>query len=131
MRYFKFNKLVRDEIVYQILKSGDLPKYRYLEEDEFLKKLKAKMLEEVEELCNATKNKEMIEELADISELVDELMKLRNIKKKELKSCQINKKRKNGGFGKRIFIDYVGCKSNSTWARYYQENEDKYPEINM
>lgn len=129
MRYFKFGKLVRDEIVYKILKNGDLPKYRYIDESEYMSLLKAKMFEEVVELRDANDSEKIVQELADVLELVECILDSLGLKYRDLKSVQANKRKDNGSFRKRMFVEYVRCEENSKWLDYYVKNNEKYPEI--
>lgn len=131
MRYFEFKKLVRDEIVYHILKNGDLPKYKYLDEREFLDAVKCKIVEEALELQAAKKNDEILVEVSDIFELLDELMRMMKFEKKDIRQIQKERKQKNGGYRKRIYIENVCCIKNSKWEKYYLKNKMKYPEIVM
>ena len=51
MRYFKFEKLVRDNIVSQMIDNNQEPRgTRRLDDDEFITELIKKVLEEVEEM---------------------------------------------------------------------------------
>jgi predicted house-cleaning noncanonical NTP pyrophosphatase (MazG superfamily) len=129
MRYFKFDKLVRDEIVYQILRNGDLPKYRYLDDKEFIELLKCKLQEEINELRDADSEEKLMEELADVEELVECMLESLGKKYRDLRSLQVKKRKINGSFKKRMYVEYVRCEDSSKWLKYYEKNKEKYPEI--
>mgnify|MGYP000904656588 CR=1 FL=1 len=131
MRYFKFDRLVRDEIVYQILKNGDLPNYRYLDDDEYVRRLKEKLLEESQEVCVAEKKEDLLEELADVLEVVESMLEVMGSSKLDLRKVQAKKRKINGSFKKRIVVEYVRCEEKSKWLNYYLENKQKYPEISV
>jgi predicted house-cleaning noncanonical NTP pyrophosphatase (MazG superfamily) len=55
-----FNKLVRDRIPEIIAETGKNYSTRILDQSEFIKELKKKSLEELEEYLNANKNEEAL-----------------------------------------------------------------------
>ena len=128
MRKFAFKKLVRDKIIDDMLKNGQNPKYRVLNDDEFLTELKKKLLEEAEELPKASDG-EIEGELADIQEIIDNLIKTLKIKRPRLKAAQKQKVVKRGSFKKKIYVDYVEVIDDVKWLNYYLANPHKYPEI--
>ena len=98
-----YNKLVRDNIPEIIEKNGGKPKYRVIENDEeFKKALKAKLVEEIDEFLNANTEEEVIEELADIYEI----MTYFEADFKFITTACVKRKSK-GGFCKRIFLESV------------------------
>lgn len=102
-----YNKLVRDKIPRKIKLNGGTPKYRILSVEEFREAIKAKLLEEVNELLKATTKDEMIEELADIMEVLEWVRKSEEITEYDVAKMQHNKYLKNGGFFERIFLESV------------------------
>ena len=129
MRKFRFDKLVRDKIVDGIKEAGNIPHHTKLSNKAFVEELKKKILEEALEIPNTKGKTELVEELADLQELIDNLLDAIAVSKKELLIIQKDKNRKRGSFTKRIFIDYVEAKADSEWIKYYLKNPDKYPEI--
>jgi predicted house-cleaning noncanonical NTP pyrophosphatase (MazG superfamily) len=103
-RVKKYNKLIRDKILEIIEKSREVPFWKILNKREFLKELKRKILEEAKELIKAKTKKEMLNEIVDIQELIDNLILELNFKKSEIKKAQKIKRKKRGGFKKRLFL---------------------------
>ena len=103
----KYNKLVRDKIPLKIKLNGETPKYRTLSIEEFKEAIKTKLLEEVNELLKATTKDEMIEELADIMEVIDWVRTAEEITEYDVLKMKHNKYIKNGGFFERIFLESV------------------------
>lgn len=66
-----FNKLVRDKIPELIAKQGKKVTFRALQGDELKKALKDKLLEEVQELVNAETFEQIVEEMADVHEVLN------------------------------------------------------------
>ena len=102
-----YNKLVRDKIPTKIKLNGGNPKYHVLSVEEFREAIKAKLLEEVNELLKATTKDEMTEELADIMEVIECIRKTEEISEYDLAKTQHNKYIQNGGFFERIFLESV------------------------
>ena len=102
-----FNKLVRDKIPEIIKKSGGKPFTVILSPDEYSKYLNEKLLEECNELINATDNLSKTEELADVLEVIYSIAKFSGISLKNLEEVRKNKKNENGGFESRIFLKHT------------------------
>ncbi len=98
-----YNKLVRDNIPRILKKKGLKVKKHIANEEEYWKKLKEKLSEEVHEFLE----KDVKEELVDILEVVDTICKFKNIDKKELNKLKKEKARERGKFKKRIILDEV------------------------
>lgn len=105
-----YNKLVRDNIIDIILEDNEVPNYRILNDNDFIIALKEKFIEESEEIVEAKTKDDVINELADILELVDSLSEQYNISEEELKNKKEDKKIKRGGFNKKIFLEYSDTK---------------------
>lgn len=96
------SKLVRD-LIPDVIPEEKRSLYRFTELDPsaYRKRLKEKLLEEVEEFFAA----ENSEEIADIYEVLDALMKDLAIEKSEVLKIQQEKKLKRGGFEKKLLME--------------------------
>lgn len=98
------SKLVRDLIPEVIPEDKqNLFRFTVLDDAEYRKQLNLKLKEEVNEYLEA----ENIEELADILEVVDALIKLNNFDRKELNEMKEDKKKNRGGFEKRLLMENI------------------------
>ena len=130
MRRFKFSKLVRDKIVENIISVGNKPNWRVLSDTEFIRELKNKIVEESAEVPRNNDPKAVVEELADLQELIDSLLLAFGVSKKEFSKIRRNKNKERGAFKKRLYIEDVETTNKVTkWVKYYLDNPDKYPEI--
>ena len=128
-RTFKQNKLVRDKIV-EIMESKGSKLYAYnLNDQDFLKQLKLKLYEETSEVSRAQTEAEILEELADVLEIVHTLAKAYNLTEQDLKSAQEKKLDEKGGYQKRIFVTFAEHPKDSPQERYCLADSDKYPEV--
>jgi predicted house-cleaning noncanonical NTP pyrophosphatase (MazG superfamily) len=130
MRKFKFCKLVRDKIVESIISVGNKPNWKTLSDKQFVEELKKKVVEEAMEVPRTDDPKEVVKELADLQELVDNLLPTLGVSKKEFREIQKKKNKDRGSFKKRHYIEDVETGDKETkWVKYYLDNPDKYPEI--
>lgn len=101
MKYFQFNKLVRDKIVENMKKSKqETIGVRKLKNKEYTEELKKKLKEETEEFLNVTDTSKLQEELADIQEVIDYLKDVLKMKDSDFKKFKKEKLEKSGGFEK-------------------------------
>lgn len=127
MRKFRFEKLVRDKIIENILSGTKTNKvnYKILNNKQFLVSLKKKFSEELKELDLNNKD-EAIKELADLQLIINTCLKTLKISKKEFKETIRNKNKKAGKFEKKIYIKNIEIDEKDEWFDYYMK---KYKEI--
>ncbi len=107
MKKIIYNKLIRDRIPDIIKADNHIPKVYTLDQENYLIELKKKVIEESNELQTAINKKDILNELSDIQELIDAILKANSITKKELIEIQSKKREKRGGFSQRLFLEYV------------------------
>ena len=101
---YKYNKLVRDKIPEEInSEPGRKCKYRILNDTEYLKELNKKVLEEANEFIEENS----IEELGDLMEVINAIMKLKGYNMEDIERVMKAKEEKKGAFNKKIFLEYV------------------------
>lgn len=101
-----YNKLVRDKIPEIIRNNGEEPIVRILNDEEYKKKLETKLLEEYNEVIEAS-GKDRIEELADMLEIIKALAKLEDSNLDEVIKVSNEKVKKRGAFDKKIYLEKV------------------------
>jgi predicted house-cleaning noncanonical NTP pyrophosphatase (MazG superfamily) len=102
----EYPKLIRDNIP-QIIADNDSRKAdtRVLSDDEeFLAFLFKKVLEEAEELVKSTTDLNLVEEIADVYEVIDTILKLKGVTPEEVLGVQEEKRMKRGGFEERLVM---------------------------
>lgn len=101
-----YNKLVRNEIPNIIKGNGGEPICRVLSDKEFEESLNKKLFEEVQEVVDAT-GREIIEELADIYELIRTIAELHDSSMENVARLANKKKKERGAFDKKVFLEKV------------------------
>lgn len=109
-----YNKLVRDNIPTIILNNGmsENPIIHTLSDEDYKHELMKKLTEEYQEVMNSKTKEELIEECADILEVVFAIANLEGYTVEQLMSIRKEKKEKRGGFEKRLFLEKVRQKQN-------------------
>ena len=126
MRKFEVKKLIRDKIFKKMIdeKSTKID-FEILNNKNFLKQLKKKFYEELEEF-DLSDEAEVKNELADLQLILDYFLKNFKISKKELREISKNKNLKVGKFDKKIFLKTIELDDSNSWIEYYQK---RYKEI--
>ena len=101
-----YNKLVRDRIPEIIENDHKTCVTRKLNDDEYLKCLKNKLLEECHEVMNA-EGEDIKKEIADVLEVLEALENTLQINQQEIMSMKEKKAHNNGAFDKKIYLEYV------------------------
>jgi len=125
-----FNKLIRDrmpEVAAQ--RDGAVIHCKTLNDEEYDSALRAKIVEEALEVAATTSKQELIEELADLFEVIDALKIVHGISLQEIQAIQEAKRLERGGFANRTFAITGEFPEGSYGAQYCREQPEKYPEI--
>jgi Uncharacterized conserved protein len=102
-----YNKLVRDKIPKIIIDNGEKPIIRILLDYEYEQELLKKLNEEYEEVLSAKENDDLIEECADMLEVLLALIELKGYNMEDLLRTREEKNIKRGGFKQKIFLESV------------------------
>lgn len=97
-----YNKLVRDNIPEIMIQNGAKPVTRILSDEEYIKELNKKLVEEVNEYLES----EDILEIADIEEILLAILKHKKVSLEEFNKKREEKANKRGAFDKKIFLEY-------------------------
>jgi predicted house-cleaning noncanonical NTP pyrophosphatase (MazG superfamily) len=100
----KNGKLVRDKIPDIIRANGEDPNVVILTDEEYCIAIDDKLIEEAIEVRGATSDREKIEELADLDELVDARLKTLGMTREDLANAKKEKAHKRGAFTAKYFL---------------------------
>jgi len=99
----KYDKLVRDKIPQIIEDAGKVYTTHTADDKEYVCKLYAKVLEELDEF----KENPSAEEMADIFEVLEGLISFYGLDREEIESIKKAKREKRGAFEDRIILESV------------------------
>ncbi|REK61725.1 MAG: phosphoribosyl-ATP pyrophosphohydrolase [Brevibacillus sp.] len=102
-----YNKLIRDRIPEIIAATGKRYTTSVLSDDEYLVKLREKCQEELDEYNSAKSDRESLEELADVLEVVYALARVHGASPRDLEEIRRSKAEKRGGFEQKLFLHEV------------------------
>jgi len=129
MRVFQQNKLWRDKAIELLEKMGSKIHWEYLDDSQYDKQLRVKMLEESQEVIQAESRDELVGEIADVLEVMQALCKVNNLTWDDVVLAQSKKRDERGGFAGRKFVTNAEHPEDSWGAQYCLKNPDKYPEV--
>lgn len=99
-----YNKLVRDRIPFIITSQGKECRTRILNPEEYTAELKVKLNEESAEYFKTDNNKDALEELADMLEVIRALAEAHGSDWEELEKIRVQKAEARGGFQERVYL---------------------------
>lgn len=105
MKTKKYNKLIRDKIPEICLKNGAIPEVRTIKDNkEYLVYLQKKIMEESREIVKESNVNKLKEEIADLAEVINCLIRALRISKKEIEKIRKEKNETRGGFKKKLIL---------------------------
>lgn len=103
----KYFKLVRDKIPEIMISQGFKPEFQKLNSKQYKEELFKKLKEETQEVISAKDKKSLIEELADVQEVLTAIYKENKIDFSDVIKAAKAKRKYKGAFDKKIFIKTV------------------------
>lgn len=125
---FKCEKLVRDNTLKRLQDVDITVQYQMLGNKDLIDALQYKLIEEADEVRDASGRQELIEELADVLEVIDALCKTQNISMQEVLREKDAKLKERGGFETGLYIESVQMDEGNPRMDYFRASPDKYPE---
>jgi predicted house-cleaning noncanonical NTP pyrophosphatase (MazG superfamily) len=129
MHKFQQNKLWRDNLPARMEAMGSIIHTKHLSDAEYDAELRSKLLEEVEEVRASHSAEALLQELADLCEVVDAFCVLHGITKEQLIAAQIKKREDRGGFYGRTYVTLAEHPAGSFGEQYCRAQPEKYPEV--
>lgn len=125
---FKVDKLIRDKLPAMMQAQGLTVFTRRLDDAEFVTRLKDKLVEEAAEARSATSRADLIDELADLGEVVLALGQAAGITRQEIEARRLAKRQERGGFDARVHNAAVEGEEASAGVAYYLARPTQYPQ---
>ncbi|APH05010.1 nucleoside triphosphate pyrophosphohydrolase [Bacillus weihaiensis] len=99
-----YNKLVRDKIPEIIDQTGKNYEVRILDKVDYIKELKKKAYEELNEIVEAKDRESSLEELADLLEVIHAIAVYHGSTLEEINSIRQEKEEQRGSFSEKVFL---------------------------
>lgn len=99
-----YNKLIRDKIPGIMAMTGKKANTTTLSDEDYIKELRKKTKEELQEYLAADNDSDALEELADLLELMHSLVNIHGSSMEEVEEFRKKKAEQRGGFHDRVFL---------------------------
>ena len=126
---FKVDKLIRDKLPAMMRNDGLVVHECILEPDEFVSRLKDKLIEEAHEVYQAQDRAALALELADVVEVVYALAHVSGLSMEHIEQKRQEKRTQRGGFDGHVYCAFVEVESTNPIIEYYRSRADQFPEI--
>jgi predicted house-cleaning noncanonical NTP pyrophosphatase (MazG superfamily) len=104
----EYKKLIRDRIPEIMEEKGVKYGVRVLGDEEYKKELLKKIIEEAQEVLEVNGDKkELTKEIGDVLEIVDYLVSVFELDRKDIEKVRKGRKKSRGGFDKKLFLEYT------------------------
>lgn len=123
---FRVEKLIRDGLPQMMRDQGLSVFCHRLDDAAFLAALKAKLVEEAQEAAAAGADN-LVEELADVSEVMVALIAAAGLTPEAVEAARLAKRAQRGGFDERIYNLAVEGEDGTPGVAYYLARPDQYP----
>lgn len=125
---FKVDKLIRDKLPAMMEGQGLTVFARRLDDAEFVQRLKDKLVEEALEARAACSHSDLVDELADVHEVMRALATASGVTEDEIEGRRQAKRAERGGFDRRVYNAAVEGEQGSAGAAYYLARPGQYPQ---
>lgn len=124
---FRVDKLIRDKLPAIMREQGLTVFDRRLDDTEFDARLRDKLVEEAMEARGAPSRAELIDELADLREVMLALTEMSEVTEADVEARRLIKRAERGGFLGRVYTAAVEGDEGSAAVAYYLARPQQYP----
>jgi len=126
---FKCDKLIRDNIQRNLQQKNITVYQHVMEQDEYLKALAAKLIEEAHEVVQAQNKEELTEELGDMLELIHTLVREHDISFDVLERKRLENRESKGSFDGKVYCSHIESEESNPHLQYYIDKPKEYPQF--
>jgi predicted house-cleaning noncanonical NTP pyrophosphatase (MazG superfamily) len=125
---FRVDKLIRDKLPAMMQAQGLTVFTRRLDDAEYAARLKDKLVEEAAEARAAETRAELLDELADLREVMLAMAEASGITEREVEARRLSKRDERGGFDDRVHNAAVEGDEHGLGVAYYLARPAQYPQ---
>lgn len=132
MGTFLYEKIIREKLLERVIAAKGTYNYTELTPEESLKELLLKLQEETEEVVSTTSTKEMVDELADVMEVIECLLDVKGLTMSDLQKARQQKDNSRGKLRYSEKVHTITLPEISEFQHelsYLRQNNDRYPEL--
>jgi diadenosine tetraphosphate (Ap4A) HIT family hydrolase/predicted house-cleaning noncanonical NTP pyrophosphatase (MazG superfamily) len=129
IKCFKVEKLIRDKIPALLEFKGIVVHAKAMDDQEFISKLKDKLLEAAQEVLETSSFEKLCEKLSDVLEVVHALSKANGLTIEQIEQRRLKKREVKGGFENKTYNSSIQIDENNPSINYYLNKPQQYPEI--
>jgi len=130
MRTFLLNKLWRDKMPEDMeLKGGAIVHVTILDDEHYDKALRAKIVEEADEVAHAKTKDELISEIGDVLEVIACILEHHDLSMEQIEQVRLAKKEERGSFGQRKYVTIAEYAPGSFGEQYCMKDPSRHHEI--
>ena len=108
---------------------GIIVNYEILSDDEYIKELHLKLIEEAKEVSESNDKEALENEIGDVLEVIEHIISSHSLDIEEIQKRKKQKQETLGGFDQKIKTKHVEISEDNEALEYYLSNSHKYPEI--
>ena len=121
MKVYRYNRLGRNKSETFLATKGVKSTIVIVRGDQYKQALRDKLVEEAHEVVTAQSHDELIEELADVSELMQAIYAAYNISPAQIERARKAKEESRGSFSQGLLIKTFEVNDGAPADRYYQD----------
>ena len=129
MRKFIHNKLWRDKGPVRMEATGSIVHVTILDDEQYVQQLGLKLKEEADEVHTAKNKEDLMNEIADVFEVLDAIMKHHDFSRDEILEIQKAKRDERGGLFERKFVTMTESIPGSFLDEYCSQDPEKYKQV--
>jgi len=125
MKRYTFDKLIRSKLPARMRKEGVILNTEILSDENYIKQLKNKIVEEANEVVEASNIEDIKTELADVLEVIHALASANDIEMSEVENTRLKKRQVNGYFHPSCYVHYIEVEQDNSKVIEYLENKNR------
>jgi predicted house-cleaning noncanonical NTP pyrophosphatase (MazG superfamily) len=132
MPRFLFNKIIREKFLYKLAAENGEYTSTLLTNDQIIEELKLKLKEEAQEVYQTSNSNSLLEELADVLEVIEGLLNASQLTMADLSNARETKELSRGKLRLNEKILTVCVPNNDTFSEtisYLRAEPQRYPEL--